>query len=594
MEREKLVALVTAGQYGDQDALNELFNAFYNDVYYFALKTVKDEDLACDITQDTFIKVIESLSDLREPAAFVTWMKQITYNECCRFFKKKKELQVDEDEEGHSIFDTLTEERADFIPGEALDQEELRSTILAMLDELSPEQRSAVILYYRDEIPVKQIAEIQGVSEGTVKSRLNYARKRLKTSVEEYEKKNDFKLHSFGFFPFMVWLLAASEETMPAATAAGVAGSVSAATGTAITVAGGSAAATATAATASAAAATAATATATATTAGTGAVSAFAAVPFAVKAAAVVLAAAVTVGGVSAVVKQAKPEPTTAPTVESTAVTTVPAAEETIEPTTEPATEPEVSVHYVPEGCAYIMADGTTLGAGQAMPDICSDGDRLICADYIYKYGYEYDERSNVYDEDGNAILGPAFYDSDIEGWGVCVNDVSKTSYAPLLSEINGMPVLSLQYTFFYCTEMIEAPAIPSGVTNLSQTFYCCYSLTVAPEIPEGVTHMTDTFSECGALTAAPAIPSTVIYLDWTFSGCSALTAAPVIPTGITSMDGAFYDCTALTGTVEINATPESYVECFAATKLPIVLTGNSEVLAQLAATSVKGNVTIG
>lgn len=582
MERAKLVALVTAGQQGDPEALNELFNAFYNDVYYFALKTVKDEDLACDITQDTFVKIIESIGELREPAAFVTWMKQITYNECCRYFKKKKELQVDEDEEGNSIFDTLAEDRADFIPGEALDQEDLRNTILAMLDELSPEQRSAVILYYHDEVPVKQIAEIQGVSEGTVKSRLNYARKRLKTSVEDYEKKNDIKLHSFGFFPFMVWLLAASEETMPAAAAAGVAGTVSAATGTALTVAGGSAA------TATATAAAAATAASATVAAGTGAASAIAAVPFAAKAAAVILAAAVTVGGVSAVVKQAEPEPTTAPittTVGTTAGATVPATEE--------VTEPSAARYYVPAGCTYIMADGTRLGAGKAIPAPCSDGDRLITADYIYQYGYEYDERSNIYDDEGNAILGPAFYDSDIEGWGVCVKDVSKTSYAPLLAEINGMPVLSLQYTFFHCTEMVEAPAIPSGVTNLSQTFYCCYSLAAAPEIPEGVTHMTETFAKCGALVTAPALPSTVIYLDWTFNDCNKLTAAPTIPAGIISMDGAFYDCTALTGTVEINATPESYAECFAATKLPIVLTGNSEVLAELAATSAKGNVTV-
>ena len=48
MEHDKLIRTVTAAQQGDSEALNELFNAFYNDVYYFALKTVKDEELACD------------------------------------------------------------------------------------------------------------------------------------------------------------------------------------------------------------------------------------------------------------------------------------------------------------------------------------------------------------------------------------------------------------------------------------------------------------------------------------------------------------------------------------------------------------------
>ena len=48
------------------------------------------------------------------------------------------------------------------------------------------------MMYYFDEMSVKQIAEIQGVSEGTVKSRLNYARKAIKKSVESYEKKNNY------------------------------------------------------------------------------------------------------------------------------------------------------------------------------------------------------------------------------------------------------------------------------------------------------------------------------------------------------------------------------------------------------------------
>ena len=82
MEKEKLVSLVTAAQNGDAAATNELFNAFYNDVYYFALKTVKDDQIACDVTQETFVEIINTLDKLQEPAAFVKWMKQITYHQC--------------------------------------------------------------------------------------------------------------------------------------------------------------------------------------------------------------------------------------------------------------------------------------------------------------------------------------------------------------------------------------------------------------------------------------------------------------------------------------------------------------------------------
>lgn len=214
MEREKLIKLVTKAQAGNGNAMNDLFEAFYNDVYYFAYKTLKDEDTACDITQETFLEIMATIHDLKEPAAFVTWMKQITYHQCTRYFKKKKEVLVEEDEEGNTIFDTLADESENSIPSEIYEKEDFRNTILGIINELTEEQRSAVMMYYFDELTVGQIAQIQGVSDGTVKSRLNYARKALKKSVESYEKKHNVKLHSVSLLPLL--LLFFVKKAMPA------------------------------------------------------------------------------------------------------------------------------------------------------------------------------------------------------------------------------------------------------------------------------------------------------------------------------------------------------------------------------------------
>ena len=305
MEREELIRTVTAAQNGDSEALNTLFNTFYNDVYYFALKTVKDDDLACDITQETFVEIINTLDKLEEPVAFVTWMKKITYHQCTRYFKKKKDVIVDEDEDGNTVFDTLAEERAEFIPDEALDKEDFRQTIMGMIDKLSDEQRAAVMMYYFDELTVKQIAEIQGVSEGTVKSRLNYARKSIKGSVEEYEKKNNVKLHSFAFLPLLLWLFRGYfAETMSTASAQTVAAGVSSATGAAISVSAGTGAAAAV--------------TATATATGIGAK--IASIPVVAKVVAGIVAAAIVVGGGLAIADIATPEDETTnpPAIETT------------------------------------------------------------------------------------------------------------------------------------------------------------------------------------------------------------------------------------------------------------------------------------
>ncbi len=206
MERQQLITMVEAVQQGKEGAAGELYDAFYEDIYYHIFKTVKDSELAADLTQDTFIEILEKIDLLREPAAFVTWSKQIAYHKCTAYFRKRRDLLVNEDEDGNSVFDTISEDREEFIPDEALDKDDLKKTIHAMIDSLPEEQRSALLLRYFNEVPVKDIAKIQSVTEGTVKSRLNYARKAIKQAVESYEKKNGVKLHSVGAVPVLLWL----------------------------------------------------------------------------------------------------------------------------------------------------------------------------------------------------------------------------------------------------------------------------------------------------------------------------------------------------------------------------------------------------
>lgn len=232
MDKELTVKLVKAMQAGDQSAAGQLYEASYQDIYYFIFKTVKEKELAEDLTQDTFIKIMENIGNLQEPEAFQGWSRQIAYHCCTAYFRKHKELLADENEDGDTVFDTLTEENEEFIPHEALDKEDLKKTILAMIDSLPQEQRSALLLRYYEELPVSQIARIQGVSEGTVKSRLNYGRKCVRKSVEDYEKKNGIKLHSFAILPLLLWLFRKQKLSQGKAITAKVSTSGGASAGT--------------------------------------------------------------------------------------------------------------------------------------------------------------------------------------------------------------------------------------------------------------------------------------------------------------------------------------------------------------------------
>ena len=239
MEIEKLSALVSKVQSGDRSAADDLYSATYQGLYYYILKTVNDSELAQDLLQETFIEIYSTIQKLQEPGAFLKWSRQIAYHKCTAYNRKTHELLVDENEEGQTVFDTLEEDRTEFIPHEALDKEDLKQTIHNILAQLPMDQRAAIMMRYFDELSVKEIAEIQGVSEGTVKSRLNYARKSIEKSVEDYEKKNGIKLHCVGILPLLLWLF---RQQMASLTAPAASSAVSAAAAAAVPMAAQSAA----------------------------------------------------------------------------------------------------------------------------------------------------------------------------------------------------------------------------------------------------------------------------------------------------------------------------------------------------------------
>ncbi len=243
MDKDRLISTVQAAQTGDNNAINLLFNEYYNDIYNIAYRETKNHTLACDITQEACIEIINTIGKLREPAAFVSWAKRITYHQCTRYYRKKEvvhEFVIDEPiDDEPTIFDTLEEENVEFIPDAALEQEEFKQTILNFIDLLPAEQRAAILMFYVDEMSIKEIAEIQGVSEGTVSSRLNYGKKAIKRAVEEYEEKNDIKLHAIPFFPFFKWLLDGKEKSMSIEAAKTAADAIHKATGRAVSVSKG-------------------------------------------------------------------------------------------------------------------------------------------------------------------------------------------------------------------------------------------------------------------------------------------------------------------------------------------------------------------
>ena len=244
--------LVERAKRNDQDAFYDLYQNSYDPVYRTVKSMVRDDDAALDIVQDAFVKGFASLSTLEDTEQFLPWMKRIATNKARDWFKKKREVTFSQlaDEEDHEP--DFEDEREENLPEAVIDRNETARLIEEILRTLPDEQRMVIGMYYYQNMTIPEIARELEIGENTVKGRLHYAKKKIRASVEDLEKKGT-KLYALSPIPFLLLLfrnqmLRPAVGNAPAATfgnimasASGAAGATAA--GTAAGAAAGSAAA---------------------------------------------------------------------------------------------------------------------------------------------------------------------------------------------------------------------------------------------------------------------------------------------------------------------------------------------------------------
>ena len=193
-----LTELVRQAQAGDQQAMGRLYEQTSQRVYALALRLTNDPELAMDVVQETYLSALQHLDSLRNPEAFISWMFQIAANRCHRLHKQQGRfvpVSREEDEDG-GFLEAIPDPDEGILPESVADNVETRRLVMELVDQLPEAQRECVILYYFSHCSVDQIAEIQGCAPGTVKSRLNYARKKLKEDVLALEERDGIRLHT--------------------------------------------------------------------------------------------------------------------------------------------------------------------------------------------------------------------------------------------------------------------------------------------------------------------------------------------------------------------------------------------------------------
>lgn len=216
-----ITQLVARARGNDQDAWNELYSQTCKGAYFVALKVCGKEQDALDLVQDAYLTAYTQLEQLQDPTKFQPWLNMIVANKCRDYLKKKRPTLFSELGNEDDPQPEWEDDREYNLPEQHLDREETSRIVAELINALPEEQRLCVLLYYQEEMSVSEIAQALQVSDGTVKSRLNYARKKVADKVRELEKKGT-KLYGLSPIPFFIWLLRGEAEatSAPAAIAA--------------------------------------------------------------------------------------------------------------------------------------------------------------------------------------------------------------------------------------------------------------------------------------------------------------------------------------------------------------------------------------
>lgn len=171
MDGSKIIEGIKAG---DKNSFDELYDKYYLMLFRTAYLILGNSYDAEDVTQDAFVSIYVNIKSLKDPDKLKPWMFSILKNSAYKKYKNKKRELPDEEIQLKVDKETYTIEE-EFV---------VKSEIQDALMSLNKKQREVIVLFYYNDLTIKEIASALGVFEGTVKSRLFKARKVLKKELE--------------------------------------------------------------------------------------------------------------------------------------------------------------------------------------------------------------------------------------------------------------------------------------------------------------------------------------------------------------------------------------------------------------------------
>lgn len=171
---------------GDQAAFSELYLRYKSRMYYYFYRMLGNSaEHANDFLQELFLKLIEKPESYNPSYNFSTWLYSVANNMCKNEYRRRSVQN-----EYHSVESLV--HLHDFQSDSIIEPEQIIEKIFQTLDQLGEEHSSAFLLRYREGFSIKEVAEILELPEGTVKSRLFYAKKLLAEKLEYLKDQIEF------------------------------------------------------------------------------------------------------------------------------------------------------------------------------------------------------------------------------------------------------------------------------------------------------------------------------------------------------------------------------------------------------------------
>ena len=184
---DKEKRLLLACRKGDHEAFRQIYDAYREKGFRLACRFLGNKEDALDALQDAFINAWDHLKDFEFRSSFGTWFYRITVNTCMDRRRSRK-ATADKAHFEEEVTESFVQDMRGRppSPSEEVALKELAEALEASVEKLSEEHKTVFVLRVMEDRSYKEIAEVLDISEGTVMSRLFYARKQLKEMLEKY------------------------------------------------------------------------------------------------------------------------------------------------------------------------------------------------------------------------------------------------------------------------------------------------------------------------------------------------------------------------------------------------------------------------